>query len=280
MWAQTARLPRGVESHRRVFLVQAVDDALLGAQDDLPPGSRPRLEDHLARRQDLVREGDDVGRTLGVDPDLGLRVAGPGFLDVPRGEAVMDVAVPVPGDDRFPRFPGDVGGQVLVGDEEEPVDAEGVDHGRGVARRAADVALGLDLGARVDVADDRKPGVGGLPGPELAAVDHVGHGTAGFDLGQQDRLSRGQHGRRFGHEVDAAEDDRGGLEAGRLAAELEGVADEIGRVLDLRDLVVVGENDGVLLPFQLGDPGQDVHRVRPLGRAACRSGRTRRRPSW
>ena len=63
--------------------------------------------------------------------------------------------------------------------------------------------------------------------------------------GKQHRLLRRENRRGLGHEVHAAEDDDVGVGLGRLARETEGVADEIGDVLHLGALVVVGEDDGV-----------------------------------
>src|SRR5207245_11796633 len=63
---------------------------------------------------------------------------------------------------------------------------------------------------------------------------------------------------RLGHEVDAAEDDRVGLHAGRLARELERVAHEVGHREDLRALVVVRQDDGVAGALQGADLGDDV----------------------
>ena len=65
-------------------------------------------------------------------------------------------------------------------------------------------------------------------------------GIRTFLSGRQDRS-------RLGHEVDAAEDDHVGVGGGRLAREPERVADEVGDVLDLGQLVVVGEDHGVAL---------------------------------
>ena len=58
---------------------------------------------------------------------------------------------------------------------------------------------------------------------------------------------------RLGHEVDAAEDDRGRVGGGRLAREAERVADVVGHVLHLGHLVVVGEDDRVALARELAD---------------------------
>ena len=65
----------------------------------------------------------------------------------------------------------------------------------------------------------------------------------------------------------AAEDDRPGRDARRLTRELEGVADEVGDLEDLRPLVVVRQDDGVALPLErlhLGDRAGE--RLAPGGR--------------
>ena len=58
---------------------------------------------------------------------------------------------------------------------------------------------------------------------------------------------RRQDGSRLRHEVHAAEDDDVGVGLGGFAREAERVADEIGDVLHLGPLVVVGEDDGVAI---------------------------------
>ncbi len=58
---------------------------------------------------------------------------------------------------------------------------------------------------------------------------------------------------RLRHEVDAAEDDDIGVSSGGFLAQLQRIADEVGDVLHLAALVVMGEDDGVLLLFKLQD---------------------------
>ena len=53
--------------------------------------------------------------------------------------------------------------------------------------------------------------------------------------------------------MDAAEDDDFGIGAGGLDTQPQGVTDEVGDVLDLRDLVVVGQDHGLALGFQFID---------------------------
>jgi hypothetical protein len=72
--------------------------------------------------------------------------------------------------------------------------------------------------------------------------------------------------RRFAHEVHAAYDDHVGIDAARLACELQRVADDIrDPVEDLRRLVVMSEDHGMPLAFQAVD-GVDIGREKiPLG---------------
>ena len=93
----------------------------------------------------------------------------------------------------------------------------------------------------------------GLPGAQLVGVDRVGERAAGVEVGDQHLLLGREDRGGLGHEVDAAEGDHLGVGVGRLAREPERVADEVGDVLDLRQLVVVGEDDRVALRRQLAD---------------------------
>ena len=93
----------------------------------------------------------------------------------------------------------------------------------------------------------------GLPGAELVGVDRLRERAAGAEVGDQDGLVGTEHRGRLGHEVDAAELDHVGVGLRRLAGEAERVADEVGHVLELGQLVVVREDDGVPLGRERAD---------------------------
>src|SRR5439155_2136956 len=102
---------------------------------------------------------------------------------------------------------------------------------------------GVDVGDGhhpLDV-DDAGQGVPALL--DLVGVGHVGHGTAGVQVGEHDPLvGPGEDVGRLGHEVHAAEHDVGGLAVlGRVAGQLQGVAPGVGPADDLIALVVVAE---------------------------------------
>ena len=118
---------------------------------------------------------------------------------------------------------------------------------------AAVVGLRLDLGRGVDVHDDEGAGVLGLPGAQLVGVDRVGERAAGVEVGDQHRLLGREDRGGLGHEVDAAEGDHVGVGGGRLAREAERVAHVVGDVLDLGQLVVVGEDHRVALGGERAD---------------------------
>ena len=82
---------------------------------------------------------------------------------------------------------------------------------------------------------------------------HVGHGAAGADLGQQHGLVRGEDGGAFGHEMDAAEHDHIMIGLCRGAGKFERIAGDVGDVLDLGPLIIVGQDDGVQVFFELQD---------------------------
>ena len=197
---------------------------------------------------------------LGVDQELGLGVLGAGPLDVLGADAGVDVALAVPdveagaalGVVAQPGLALDEGAQPHVGAEEDlglgaVLGPDVLDDLHRVGGGAAVVGLRLDLGRGVDVHDDQGAGVLGLPGAQLVGVDRVGQRAAGVEVGDQDRLLGREDRGGLGHEVDAAEGDHVGVGRGGLAREAERVADEVGDVLDLGHLVVVGEDDGVAL---------------------------------
>ncbi len=85
-----------------------------------------------------------------------------------------------------------------------------------------------------------------LPGfLDLLYVGHVGHGAPGVEVGEEHLLvGAGQDVGRFGHEMDAAEDDELGLaDLGRHAGEPEGVTAGVGPSHDVVALVVVPEHE-------------------------------------
>ncbi len=71
----------------------------------------------------------------------------------------------------------------------------------------------------------------------------------------QDALLGTEDRGRLGHEVDAAERDQVLLDLGGPLGEPERVADVVGHVLDLGQLVVVGEDDGAALARELAHLG-------------------------
>ena len=150
-----------------------------------------------------VLHGLGRAAALGVDQELGLGMLGAHLGDVVGADAGVHVAFAVPDvearttlgvvdqaglalDERpqpHVRAEQDLGlGPVLLPDVIDDVD--------GVGGSAAVVGLGLDLGRGVDVHDDHRPGVLGLPGEQLLGGDRVGQRAAGAEVGDQHGLLR------------------------------------------------------------------------------------------
>ncbi len=75
-------------------------------------------------------------------------------------------------------------------------------------------------------------------------VGHIGHAASGGQVGEVNLdLVAGEDIGRFGHEVNAAKDDRAArLAVGGKLAQLEAVSPEIGETDDLVLLIMVSQN--------------------------------------
>jgi hypothetical protein len=185
----------------------------------------------------------------------------------------VHVALAVPDAHRAPRALLDERAEEHVGAEQDlgvlaVLAVDVLDHRHRIGGGHAVVRLGLDLGRRVDVHHDDRAGMLGLPGAQLGRGDAVGERAARVGVGQQDGLLRAQDRGRLGHEVHAAEGDRLGVGGRGPLREAERVADVVGHLLDLGQLVVVGEDDRAALGgerahlvLQRGDvvQGQEGH---------------------
>ena len=153
----------------------------------------------------------------------------------------------------------DPAAQVAVrGEDDLPVRGDAPHHPLGVGAGADDVRMGLHSGRAVDVAHHHVVGVVLEPGAESVGRAAVGQRAAGVQVGNDDALGGVEDLGGFGHEVDAAEGDHLRVGPGGGLAELQAVAYEVGQVLDLGILVVVGEDDGVALGAQAGDLRRQV----------------------
>src|SRR5262249_15852888 len=125
-----------------------------------------------------------------------------------------------------------------------------LDHRAGVARGAAVIRQRLHLGRGVDVADDDRVGVFGLPTRQRLRVNARSQRAPGLEIGNQHGAVGREDGGRLGHEVHAGEHDHVRVRGGSLLREPERVADVVRDVLHLGHLVVVGQDHGVSLLSQ------------------------------
>jgi hypothetical protein len=98
-----------------------------------------------------------------------------------------------------------------------------------------------------------------LPGSELVGGDCLGEAASGTFVGNEDRLVHAEDLGGLGHEVDAAKHDLRCFDFGGHTTQAERIAGVMRDVLNLGQLIVVRQNDGV---FFLGEL---QHLLTPVG---------------
>jgi len=234
--------------------LQLIEDAPFRADNELRHLRAPGVANDAGGGADKISQIKDLARALGMGGEDGVRMQPPDGPHRRGGEPVMDGTAALPGDDLTAGLPGNVTGQITVGDHENrPRAGEGTNHPEGVGGGAADVAVRLDNRRRIDVGHDLRLGVFLPGGGKLGRRHHVSQGTAGLLSRQQNRLVGGEDGGAFRHEMHPGKDDCLGVRPGGLDAQSQGIAAIIGYFLHLVSFVVVGQEDGVFFPQQSAD---------------------------
>ena len=165
----------------------------------------------------------------------------------------MDVAVPLPEIHGASRLLGDPRSEILVGNKEEGSIRRSCLHDfHRVAACADHISQCLHTRTAVDVGDDvivlcRVIGEERL---KFFSRTGIGQGTPRVHVGNDDGLRGVQDLCGLTHEVNTAEDNDVGIRLGGLNAQAKRVSHEVGHVLDLLNLVVMGEDDCIPLAFE------------------------------
>jgi hypothetical protein len=239
--------------------------------DELALGALDHVLEQRRGRADELGFGEQARLALGMRDELGLGMLDLELGDLALAEGLVDDAGALPEPHRSTtgalarpplgacarpydgasRLLGDKGAQVAVrGEEDGPVARDLLDDPHGVGARHDDVALGFDGGRAVDVARDEVVGVLRAEAAKSLRRAAVGKRAAGAKVRKHHLAAGIEDLGAFGHEVHAREDDQIRLAALGLARELEAVAHEVGDVLDVRFLVIMGQDHGVLGFFE------------------------------
>ena len=203
--------------------------------------------DEIGQIKELLlafRMGDHLGLGV-VELELEQGLLAEGFMDLaaagPEGQVPATLAL-------------DPAAQVLVwGKQDRLVSGQLVDQVHRVAAGADQVALGLHRRRTVDVAHHDMVGMGGAKGGKGIGWAGIGQAAARIQVWQQHGFARVEDFGRFGHEMDAAKDDDIRLGGRGFAGEFQGIANEVGDVLDGWLLVVVGQDHGLALALEGAD---------------------------
>jgi hypothetical protein len=153
---------------------------------------------------------------------------------------LMNVAGAFPEEDLLAYAPADhfildVPSHQLIGQEIDLVVGDGLDDVVDVGGCDANVALGLYVRGRIDVADEGVLRVPGAQGAHVVPGHRVRQGAARIPSGNKDFLVRVQDLGRLPHELHRREHDGLGRGAHGVLAQAVGIAGEIGHpVYDLR----------------------------------------------
>src|SRR5258708_4504880 len=272
------------------FLAEAVDEVDFRADSPFRANGRNfDCFDDAFGRADCISGLGDLETALGMGNDANAGMLAADALDLLRGETLMHGTVALPENDPRPAnlfrriaakllvgIPnnhllerdahaiGGVAAEMLIGEEKNFFAAfKSPLHDRGSVRAGANrpavlTGEGFDgrggvhvcHGRDVQIAQRREFAPASL---DLADVGHIGHRTAGVEVGQDDSLMlAAKNVCALGHEVDATKDDIAALGLGSLEGEFEGVTEEIGELDDFVALVVMPQNDNILAEAGFG----------------------------
>ncbi len=243
-----------------------MNDVRLGRDDQRVTRQCLGEGENAARRADIVGMIDDVRRALGM---RGNRRAGMLRLELKQlglREALMDDAHARPEQHVAPQLAIEISAQMLVRPENHFL--LGRDLREDDLRRRGgddDVAERLHLGRAVDVAERNMIRMRLPEGLELAGRATVLKGAARVHVRQDHGLVRREDLRGLRHEAHAAKGDHLRVRLRRLARELERIAHEVRQILNLRLLIIMGEDDRVALLAQSIDLAEQID---PCERAA------------
>jgi len=207
----------------------------------------------------MIGKGEDRVGTFRMGRHLGLGVAHLQLDDFAFGKLFVDDAGARPQRHLASALAHEVAAEMVVGREQDgSVLGNPGDDGGGVRRGDDDVGERLNFGRAVDVGQRQMIGVLLTEAPERLRLARLLQRAAGLAIGQENGLRGAQDLGHLGHETHAAEYDDLGIGRRRPARQVEGIADEIRKVLDLAVLVVVGEDDGVQFFAQTADLGLEI----------------------
>ena len=243
------------------LFLQAMEHAGFGDDDDVLAGCVLAEADHLFGGADFVgKEAHGLG-ALGMCDDEGVGIFFFDFMNGIARELDVDIARAFPKVHLATGLFNDPLTEVGIGNEKNGAVGGGfLDDESGVAGGADDIAERLHAGRAIDVSDDVVVLVLvlGEVGFQLVGGAGLLERTAGVFVGKDDCFVGIEDLGGLGHEVNSAEGDDVGIGFAGLVGEAQGVAHVVGDVLDGADLVVVGENDGVLFFLETKDVFDEV----------------------
>ena len=248
------------KAHVRMFVVHAgVETAFREEQNAAVGGLLVDVTYHLAGTSDVVAEHRDGRIAFRVANHFEARVLTAEELNQIRIVVFMDVAAAVIEldvllDATTVHLVDDVLAHERIRHKINLVARDGFDDVHHVTTRDADIAGGLHVGGRVDVADERVVRILLAEFFNVLAGDGIGEAATRERPRDNHVFLRVQNLGGFAHEAHGREENRLLLDGGGVLAQLETVAGEVGNAQEnFRSAVAVGEDYGILLLLELVD---------------------------
>ena len=246
----------GDERFVRQLAAQAVEHAGLGDDDEGLGRGIFAVTDHFFGRANFIGQNADSMGAFGVGDDGCIRIFGTDAFDALAGELDVHVAIALPERHGAPGLFHDPRAEIFVGDKKNvPVGGDIFDDLHRVAARADDVRERFHSRRAVDVGHDVVVFVRVFLeiGGELFRRTGVAERATGIQVGNDHGFAGIHNFGGLAHEMDAAEGDDIGLGFRGAVSQAERIAHMVSQLLDLGDLVVVREDDGVAFFFETLD---------------------------
>ena len=246
--------------HVGVFVVHTgIEAAFREEQDAAVFGLLVDVAHHLARASDVVAEHGNGRVAFRMANHLEIRVLTTEELDQIRVVVFVNVAAAVIEldillDTATLHFVDDVLAHESIRNKENLVGRNRFDDVHHVTARHANIAGGLHVGGRVDVANERIVRILLAEFFDVLAGNGIGEAATCERARNNHVFLRVQNLGGFAHETHCREENRLLLDRGGVLAELEAVASEVGNAQkDFRSAIAVGEDNGILLLLELVD---------------------------
>ena len=229
-------------------------DPFLGRHDGRACGKFHRALDDPGGGRHKIRLVEHPLVALRVGEHVGLGVAHLEPGQFPGAELFVNHTGPLPNDEILPaRLLGNPACQVAIRSKDQGGVPHGLHHLHRVGRGADQVAHGLHFSRGVDIGQHFRPGMLAHKLAEGVRGAAIGQGATRVQVGYHHRATGVEDRRGLGHEMHTAKNNHVAIRRLGSPCQGEGIAHDIGQILDRILLIVVSQDQRVALALEIED---------------------------